>query len=53
MVASAAGRSHGPASQPNSPALGPNTTVKMRKMQYAPTLDMIANSAATGAAAAP
>jgi hypothetical protein len=51
MVASAAGRSHGPASQPNSPALGPNTTVKMR--QYAPTLDMIANSAATGAAATP
>ncbi len=52
LVARASGRSRGSAASAESPASGPNTTPCTRRMAYTPTLVMMANRAATGAAAA-
>ena len=47
-VTSAAGNSQGAASQAASPASAPKASTYRRMIEYAPTLVMIANSAATG-----
>jgi hypothetical protein len=50
-VISAAGSSQGSASPDDSPAPSPKASGNSRRMEYAPTLVMIANRAATGAGA--